>query len=76
MMDYVIIGLVILVFIFQLITLWYVWWVYTTVNGNVEDAEDMLVDIYTLELAAAKSRGIEIVAKIPKRIQNRLDKRK
>ena len=75
MTDYVIMGLIIIVFLFQLITLWYVWWVYTTMVNNVNDCEDMIVDIYTLQVAEAKAAGIEVIAKIPKRVQDRIDKK-
>jgi hypothetical protein len=76
MTDYVVIGLIILLFIFELLLLWQSYYNYTNLNNSIIDCQDMLTDIYTLDIIAAKSSGLEIIAKIPKRVQERLDKHK
>lgn len=74
-LSYVAIGFMTIVFIFQLIMLWYMWWIYSQMVDNYDDMEDMIVDIYTLEVAEARKCGIEADAKIPKRIRTRMAKR-
>uniref|UniRef100_A0A6C0BEF7 Uncharacterized protein n=1 Tax=viral metagenome TaxID=1070528 RepID=A0A6C0BEF7_9ZZZZ len=75
MMDYIIVGLIIVVFIFEIIIVWYMWWTYTQMNNDVIDCQDMVIDIYSLQIAELKKEGLETVVKIPKRIQDRMDKK-
>lgn len=72
MLDYVAIGLMILVFIFELILIWYMWWVYTELNNDMNDVEDMLVDVYNISVADLAAEGKEVVPVIPKRVRQRI----
>lgn len=74
-LSYTAIGFMIVVFIFQLIIIWYLWWIYTQMQNNYEDMEDMVVDIYTLNVAEAKRQGLDVAIKIPKRVKARITKR-
>jgi len=44
-------------------------------NNDVIDCQDMVIDIYSLQIAELKKEGLETVVKIPKRIQDRMDKK-
>ena len=74
-LGYVAIGFMTIVFIFQLILLWYMYWIYTQMVNNYDDMEDMIVDIYTLEVAQARKDGVDAIMNVPKRVRTRLAKR-
>lgn len=74
-LGYVAIGFMTIVFIFQLILLWYMWWIYTQMVENYDDVEEMIVDIYTLEVAEARKDGIDVVMKLPKRVRAKMAKK-
>lgn len=74
-LGYVAIGFMTIVFIFQLILLWYMWWIYTQMVENYDDVEEMIVDIYTLEVAEARKDGIDAVMKLPKRVRAKMAKK-
>lgn len=74
-LGYVAIGFMTIVFIFQLILLWYLYWIYTQMVNNYDDIEDMIVDIYTLEVAESKKAGINVVMNLPKRVRSRMSKK-
>lgn len=74
-LDYISIGMMILVFIVQLIIIWYMYWIYTQLNNDYNDLEDMVVDIYNITAADLKLEGTEVAVKLPKRTKARLAKR-
>lgn len=74
-LNYVSIGFMTIVFIFQIIILGYMYWIYTQMVNNYDDIEDMIVDVYTLEVAEAKRDGVDAVIKLPKRVRTRLARR-
>lgn len=76
MVDYVSVALIILVFIVELIIIWYLWWGYTQLNNSIIDVQDTLNDMYTLEVAEVKKQGIEAKVRLPKRVTARLNKNK
>lgn len=69
------IGFMIIVFIFQLIIIWYLWWIYSQVQNNYDDLEDMVLEIYTLDVAESKRQGLDTSIKVPKRVRSRIAKR-
>lgn len=73
-MDYTTVSFIVLVFIIQLVILWYIWWVYKTLNSDIQDTQDLLVEIYTLQLTESKKGGLDIGSHLPKRIQKRIQK--
>ena len=78
MTAYVIIGITILIFIFELLIIWYMYWIYGQIIDNFNDTEDMIVDIYNLEIAEITdiSKNEDYVVSLPKRVRSRLEKRK
>ena len=74
-LAYSAIGFMTVVFIFQLIILWYMWWIYSQMIDNYDDVDDIIIDIYTLEVAESKRNGDDVNMTIPKRIRNRIAKR-
>ena len=74
-LAYSAIGFMTGVFIFQLIILWYMWWIYSQMIDNYDDVDDIIIDIYTLEVAESKRNGVDVNMTIPKRIRNRIAKR-
>lgn len=65
--NYVIIGLSVLIFLFQLIIIWYVWWFYNQMNNDFNDINDMTIDIYNLVVIDANANGRDADLQIPKR---------
>ena len=65
--GYATIGICVLIFLFQLIIIWYLWWVYGQLNENDNDMTDMLIDIYRLEAIEAEANGRCVRVNIPKR---------
>lgn len=73
--GYAIIGIGVLIFLFQLIIIWYMWWMYTQLNDNDNDITDMIIDVYKLEVIDARSNGREAKLDIPKRAWNSYNRR-
>jgi len=73
--TYTTIGILIVIFVLQLIILLYIVWVYNQFICNMNDCEDLLVSIYTIELAELKGEAIsDLNLEIPKRIRERINK--
>ena len=73
-LDYISMGIMILVFIVELIIIWYMYWIYTQFNNNYSDIENMVVDIYNITAADLKLEGVDIAVKLPKRTKARIAK--
>lgn len=73
MLDYVIIGMLILLFIFELLIIWYLWWIYSELNNEMNDTQDMIVDIYHLQILQSEENTN---VNLPKRVKTRLDRRR
>lgn len=74
--GYAVIGFCILIFLFQLIIIWYMWWIYNQMNENYNDLNEMIIDIYRLEVCNANANGREAELRIPKRAYNAYAKRR
>ncbi len=66
-MDYAILGFLLLLFIFELVILWYQYWTFNELNKNCNDINEMIQDIYRIEAAEAAKNNIDVVIRIPKR---------
>lgn len=64
---YATVGILILIFLFQIIALSYLWWIYSQVNTNYEDMNDMIIEIYKLNVVDAREKGRDENLKIPKK---------
>ena len=64
--TYAIIGFCVLIFLFQLIIIWYMWWMYNQMVEKYNDLNDMVIDIYNLEVIEATTSGREAELHIPK----------
>lgn len=73
--SYVIIGFCILIFLFEMLIIWYIWWFYNQMNDNYGDLNDMIIDIYNLEVADALANDREAKLRIPKRSRDAYIKR-
>lgn len=73
--SYAIIGFCILIFLFQLIIIWYMWWIYNQMNDNYNDLNDMIIDIYKLQVIDAEANCRDAVLHIPKRSRDAYIKR-
>lgn len=73
-LAYVNAGFALLVFLIEIIILWYLYYIYDDFSKKYEDCEDLLVDIYTMELLEAKNNGNEFTPNIPKRIKDRINR--
>lgn len=75
MLEPVILGSVILVFIVQLLIIWYQWWCYNELNNEIIDTQDMVLDIYQLSVADLSIEGKEVTPVIPKRVKQRITRK-
>ena len=64
---YAIIGFCVLLFLFQLIIIWYMWWIYGQYTENYNNMNDMIIDMYNLEVVEATTAGRDVKLNIPKR---------
>jgi hypothetical protein len=64
--DYAVIGFLILIFIFQLIIIWYIWYGQNQALTDYNDLNDMIIDIYNLEVLEAIADGRCATLNIPK----------
>ena len=73
--NYAVIGFCILIFLFELIIIWYMWWFYNQSNDNYNDLNEMIIDIYNLEVIDAVANGRDAKLNIPKRSRDAYLKR-
>lgn len=73
--SYATIGFCILIFLFQLIIIWYIWWFYNQMTENYNDLNDMIIDIYKIDVIDANANGRETQLLIPKRSRDAYIKR-
>lgn len=73
--HYAIIGFLIVIFLFEIVIVWYMWWFYNQVDDNYNDLNSMIIDIYNLEVLEAKENKRDVVLRIPKRSHNAYLKR-
>lgn len=70
--DYITIGIIVIVFIFELIIIWYIWWCYNQSVNNFNDVEDMIYNLYRFELIG---KDFDFDAALPKRVKDRIFKK-
>ena len=73
--DYAVIGFLVLIFIFQLIIIWYIWYGQSQAIADYNDLNDMIIDIYNLEVLEAIAEGRCATLNIPKRAREAYLKR-
>jgi hypothetical protein len=74
-MDYLNVGILVVVFVLQLIILLYMVWIYNQFVVNMNDCEDLLISIYMIEIAELRGKEVSTL-EIPKRIRERIEHRK
>lgn len=74
--NYVTIGILVLIFIFELIIIGYVYFCYVQTTNNIYDTQDLLLTVYRLEIVEATNSNIETCIHIPKRIRERTEPKK
>lgn len=74
--NYITIGILIIIFIFELIIIGYVYFCYTQTTNNIYDTQDLLLSVYNLEILEATNAGIDTCILIPKRIRERTNPKK
>ncbi len=73
-MDYVSIGFFLVIFILELIILWYQWWSYSSLYSQNQDTQDILINVYTLQVFDMKKTNPDLKMELPKRVHDRISK--
>lgn len=73
--DYALYGILLIILILLIFIMGYMYWFYTQTENNYSDMEDMITDMYALQVAESKRAGVNAILDLPKRTKTRMDKK-